>query len=144
MVDWSGLCKNAARHFLKICLAAVLGFVGGAFCGAAILSLCGLAGRTQTTGAEHIGYWHYGLLLVGAMYGAPTGAIAGPISYLLVLRTTGFKRAILPATAGTIIGGFAGSLYAPPAGWLTGLIGFFIALVIVRLHHPSELRRLSP
>ena len=131
-------------HFRDFLFSLFLGLFGGSVCGAVILSLCGLAGRLQTTGAEYLGYWSPGVLLVGAMYGGLLGAIAVPIAYLLVLRTTGFQRAIIPATIGTIVCGFAGSLYTPMFGLPGGIVGFFISLLIVRFGRPHSTRTNSP
>ncbi len=120
------------RHIAGLLLSVALGLVGGMICGAVILSLCGLSGRDGTTGQEYVGFWDWGLLLIGAMYGAPVGAMAGPIAYLTVLRTTGIKRAIVPLALGTILCGFAGSLASPLYGLTAGVAGFFVGLLIFR------------
>jgi hypothetical protein len=120
------------KHIWGIALSVVIGFLGGAVCGAVILSLCGLAGRSATTGADYLGYWSFGLALVGAMYGAPLGAIAGPLGYLAVVRVIGFRAATLPATIGTVTVGFAGSLVDPGFGVVGGIVGFFVGLFFAR------------
>jgi len=118
-----------------LAISVLLGFVGGMICGAAILSLCALAGRIQTDGDNYFGYWEWGLLLVGSMYGGPAGAVMGPLAYATIVRTVGFRQATVPATIGTIIGGFAGSLVSPVLGLPTGVVGFFVALLITRLKY---------
>ena len=134
MVGNSTPKRALLRHSGGLAISVALGALGGMICGAAILSLCGLSGRSRTTGAEYLGYWDIGLVLVGAMYGGPLGAIMGPLAYATVVRTTGFKRVIVPATIGTIGGGFIGSLVTPGLGVPAGLAGFFIALVMIRYH----------
>jgi hypothetical protein len=120
------------KHTRGLIFSLALGIYGGALCGAAILSLTGLAGRSGTTGTEYTGYWSVWEALVGCMYGAPLGAIAAPLAYLTIVRTSGFKRAFIPATLGTVLGGWAGSLLWPPLGMITGVVGFFLALLQVR------------
>jgi hypothetical protein len=110
----------------------VVGFLGGVVCGAVILSLCGLAGRSGTTGADYVGYWSFGLALVGAMYGGPIGAIVGPLGYLTFVREIGFRSAMLPAAIGTVAGGFAGSLVTPGFGIPTAIVGFLIGLFFAK------------
>ena len=133
-----GVILIFARGFVA---SLVLGVFGGMICGSAILSLCALSGRIQTTGENYIGYWHYGLVLVGSMYGAAFGAIAGPVAYASFVRAIGFKRSIGPAMLGTIACGYAGSIYTPILGPVTGIAGFFLALFIVRFMNSSQSKR---
>ncbi len=120
--------------FLRgLALSVLLGFVGGMICGSAILFLCALSGRIQTTGENYVGFWDSGLLLIGSMYGGPLGAIMGPVAYVTILRSTGFRQAIFPAALGTILGGYLGSLFTPVLGVPTGILGFYMSLVIVQL-----------
>jgi len=123
------------RDFAGIGLSMLLGVGGGIVCGAIILSICGLLGRSHTTGANYVGYWTYGLLLIGAMYGGPMGLFMGPLGYFTAVRIIGFKRAILPASIGTLIGGIAGALIEPILGVISGTAGFFVALLIARFRH---------
>jgi hypothetical protein len=109
-------------------------------CGSVILSLCALAGRIQTTGDNYIGYWEWGLLLIGSMYGGPVGAVVGPIAYVTLVRTIGFRQATAPAATGTILGGFVGSLVSPLLGLPAGVVGFFVALVIARFRHQRGIK----
>ena len=132
MIGNSTFGKAILWHTRGLVISVALGFLGGMICGAVILSLCGLSGRSGTTGCEYFGYWSVGLAGVGAMYGGPLGAIMGPLAYVIIIRKTGFKQAIVPATIGTIAGGFAGSLVIPGLGVPTGIAGFFIALFIVK------------
>lgn len=109
-----------------------LGIYGGGLCGAAILSSIDLMGRSGTTGQEYVGHWSIGDILVGFMYGAPLGAIVAPLAYATLVRTIGFRRAIIPATFGAVAGGIAGGLVHPLLSQMTGVARFFIALLIVR------------
>ena len=128
----SGILRTVFVHVVGLISSIVLGIVGGALCGAAILAFGGLIGRSCTTGAEYIGYWESAELWVGSMYGAPLGAIAGALAYATLVHTIGFRRAIVPATLGTLAGGFLGSLACPPTAVLTGILGFFCALIWTR------------
>lgn len=94
------------KHVVRLIFSIALGIFGGAICGAAILSFGDLIGRTLSTG-DHIGHWSVGDLGVGAMYGAPLGAIVALIAYPILVRTIGIRRAIIPATVGTLASGFA-------------------------------------
>jgi hypothetical protein len=126
------------KHALGLALSCAIGLLGGMICGATILSLCGLSGRSKTTGAEYIGYWNFGLVLVGAMYGGPLGAILGPLGYVAVVREVGFRSAMLPAAIGTIVGGFAGSLITPVLGVPAGILGFFGGLIYAKSAHSAS------
>ena len=65
--------------------SVALGICGGGICGAAILSFGDLIGRTCSTG-DHIGSWNVADLALGAIYGAPLGAIAALIAYAALVR----------------------------------------------------------
>ncbi len=127
--------KSVLRYLRGLAFSVALGTVGGMICGSAILSLCALAGRIGTTGENYVGFWDWGLLLVGSMYGGPVGAVMGPVAYATVVRSTGFRQATVPAMIGTIVGGFAGSLFVPLLGLPTGVAGFFFALVVAKLRY---------
>jgi hypothetical protein len=69
------------------------------------------------------------------MYGAPFGAVVAPFAYATLVQAIGFKRAVLPATLGTLAGGFLGSVLGGPIiAQLTGIVGFFFALLLARIH----------
>jgi hypothetical protein len=118
-------------------LSLLLGIVGGGLCGAAILVFGALAGRSGTTGTEYIGYWDIGLVWLGLLYGGFIGAPVGLIAYPMAVRKIGFQKALLPAFVGTLAGGFAGALAAPPLAVVTGIGGFFIALVMTKRKYAS-------
>jgi len=132
LISNTSLMQSSQRHAWGVLLSSMIGLVGGLVCGAVILSLCSLAGRSRTTGAEFLGYWSFGVALVGAMYGGALGIILGPIGYVAVVRETGFRSAILPAAIGTVAGGFVGSLVVPGLGVLTGIAGFFAGLFFAK------------
>lgn len=130
--------KAAAKHVMGLIFSVALGICGGGICGATIVSFGDLIGRSCSTG-DHLGNWSVGAPLVGAMFGAPLGAIVAHIAYPTLVRTIGIKRAILPATLGTLLGGFAGCLvYCTNLAVLTGVIGFFVALVWARIRIPRS------
>ena len=131
----TGNFKSVLKYLRGLASSAALGTIGGMICGSAIISLCALAGRIGTTGENYVGFWDWGLLLVGSMYGGPVGAVIGPVAYATIVRTIGFRQATVPAVIGTIIGGFAGSLFVPLLGLPTGVAGFFVALLIARLRY---------
>jgi hypothetical protein len=130
--------SSAMRYLSGMALSFLLGCVGGMICGSAILSLCALAGRIQTTGENYIGFWDWGLFLVGSMYGGSVGAIAGPIAYATVVRAIGFRKATVVGAIGTIVCGLAGSLVSPAFGLPAGVVGFFAALVITRIKYARQ------
>jgi hypothetical protein len=132
MIGNIALRKPLLTHIRGLVFSVLLGLFGGIICGATILSLCGLCGRSRTSGANYVGYWNIGMAFVGAMYGGPLGVAVGPLAYVTLVRTLGFKEAIGPAMLGTISGGFLGSLVNPLFGIPTGVAGFFIALLISR------------
>jgi hypothetical protein len=123
---------SLAKSASGLAFSILLGLVGGMISGSAILSLCALSGRIQTTGDDYIGFWNSGLLLVGSMYGGPIGAFMGPLAYVTTVRVTGFRRATISAGIGSVFMGYLGSLVTPVLGLLTGLAGFCIGLVIAR------------
>ena len=124
--------KTVTKHAVGLLFSLALGISGGAICGAAIVSFGGLIGRSCTTGTDYVGYWSMWEAGVGAMYGAPLGAVAAPVAYATLVCTIGIRRAIIPATLGTLAGGFVGSFWCPPFAVLTGVIGFFTALILAR------------
>jgi hypothetical protein len=135
----SDTLRIVGKHVRGVIFSTALGIYGGAICGAAIVSFGMLIGRTGSTG-DDIGNWNTGALGVGAMYGAPLGAIVAPIAYATLVRTIGIRQAIIPATVGTLVGGFAGTLIlGTPLAVVTGVIGFFAALLWARLRMRSHL-----
>ena len=116
-------------------LSLLLGIVGGGSCGAAILVFGALIGRSGTTGTEYFGYWDIALVWLGLLYGGLFGAFVGPIAYMLVIRKIGFQRALWPALAGTLAGGFAGAIGGPPLAILIGISGFFVGLYRAKAKH---------
>src|SRR5271165_250255 len=125
------------RRFVPFLGAATLGFVGGAICGALILSFCYLIGRSGNTPPAQAGTFSMSVVFLGAMYGALLGAIAGAMAYLLVLYLIGFRPAIRPAFISTILGGFCGGLVAPPLAALTGMLGFFAVMFALYLNRDN-------
>jgi hypothetical protein len=122
----------AARHQLltttKFLLSIAVGAVGGAVCGAAILSFGDLIGRSGSTGSEYVGYWSIDTVWLGFLYGGLLGALVTPVAYLTMVRKIGFRKAFLPAASGTLLGGIVGAIGSPPTAVLTGVAGFFLAI----------------
>jgi len=111
-----------------ILLSIPLGIVGGAVYGAAILSFGDLIGRRGDTGTGYIGYWNVASVWLGFLYGGLLGALVTPIAYLALVRKIGFRKAFLPATMGTLLGGFVGAVVGPPLAVVTGVVGFFATI----------------
>jgi hypothetical protein len=104
------------------------GAIGGAVCGFVIFSFASLVGHSGTTGSEYVGAWDWGDIGLGIMYGGFFGLLMGPLGYIIFLRQIGLRKAILPATAGTIVGGCLGALNHIAAALFYGCIGFFLSL----------------
>jgi hypothetical protein len=115
-----------------VLLSFLLGITGGGICGAAILFFNAFIGRSETTG-EYFGYWNLWNIPIGLFCGAPIGALAGPLAYPFLIRKIGFQKALLPAFAGTLMGGFAGAVVGPVFAVISGIFGFFLALVWARV-----------
>jgi len=120
--------EKTAKSIGGVFLSLLLGIVGGAVCGAVILSFGDLIGRSGDTGYEYVGYWSVATVWLGFLYGGFFGAFVGPLAYPFLVRRIGFQKALLPAFAGTILGGFVGAIAGPPLAVLTGICGFFVAL----------------
>ena len=103
-------------------------FACPAVCGAAILSFGDLIGRSGDTGTGYVGYWNVASIWLGFLYGGILGALVTPIAYLALVRKIGFRKAFLPATIGTLMGGFVGAVVGPPLAVLTGVVGFFVTI----------------
>jgi len=128
MRDPNPSLAKATRVSGGLLLSVLLGALGGAFCGAAILIFAGLIGRSGNAGKEYVGNWSLASGELGLLYGCILGAVVGPIAYALIVRRIGLPRAILPAFLGTLVGGFAGALAGPPVAVASGIFGFFFAL----------------
>ena len=115
---------------IMACLLSIpLGIVGGAVCGAAILSFGDLIGHSGDTGTGYIGYWNVASVWLGFIYGGSLGVVVTPIAYLAFVRKIGFRKAFLPATIGTLLGGFVGAIVGPPFAVMTGVAGLFGAII---------------
>ena len=126
---------SAKREIVGLSFSLLLGIVGGALCGAAILVFGGLMGRSGSTGEEYIGYWNIAEIWLGFLYGGFFGIIVGPIAYVATIRKIGFQRSLLPVFLGTLAGGFLGALAAPPVAAVSGIGGFFAAAYWAKERH---------
>jgi hypothetical protein len=133
MITSEDLSNKISRAVGSVLLSLLLGTVGGGVCGAAILVFGAFIGRSGTTGTEYFGYWNTAIIPIGLFYGGLFGAMAGPLAFPFLVRKIGFKRAVLPAFLGTVVGGFAGAVAGPPFAVLTGICGFFLALLWTRV-----------
>ncbi len=120
-------------NFPELSLSLIFGLIGGAVCGVILFSFTSLIGKSGTTGSEYVGAWNWGVLELGLMYGGFFGLLIAPLGYIIFLRTIGLKKGILPAAAGTVLGGCIGASYAPFRVLCYGCIGFFVALAIFRM-----------
>ena len=50
-----------------------------------------------------------------------------PIAYVTLVRKIGFRKVFLPATMGTLLGGFVGAFGGTPGAILAGIAGVFLA-----------------
>jgi len=132
MSDENTFLLKAGKLALGFCASVLLGIAGGSICGAAILSLNVLLGRSGTTG-KHFGDWNWAVAVLGLWYGGFFGAFVTPLAYVLLVRKIGFQRALWAAVEGTIIGGFAGAVLGPaPLAVITGIVGFFVGVCFPR------------
>jgi hypothetical protein len=141
MSDANSFFATARNALRGMGVSLVLGVAGGAVCGAAILVFGALIGRSGTTGTEYVGHWEPALVQLGLLYGGLFGVFLGPIAYAIVVRKIGFRKALLPAFVGTLVGGFAGAAAGPPLAVLTGISGFFIALFWAKSKHSVDRSR---
>jgi hypothetical protein len=124
--------KANLRATPELLLSFRVGAIGGAVCGIIILSFASLTGHSGTTGSEYVGAWDWGVLGLGLLYGSFFGILLAPLGHVIFLKRIGFKKAILPAFAGTILGGLFGALSSPLGALFYGCLGFFSALTGLR------------
>jgi hypothetical protein len=132
-VNRNSLAVRVGREVLGACLSLLLGIVGGALCGAAILVFNGLIGRSETTGAEYLGYWEVSEVWLGFFYGGFFGAIVAPFGYVVAVRRIGFQKSVWPAFVGTLAGGFLGAFAGPPVAVFAGICGLFVGVCLAKL-----------
>jgi len=138
MVEKRDIFLNTGEVIGGVFLSLFLGIVGGGVCGAVILVFGAFIGRSGTTGTEYLGYWDPAIVPIGLFYGGLLGAIVGPLAYPFLVRKIGFQKALLPAFAGTLVGGFAGAVAGPPFAVISGVCGFFLALLWKRMKVPNS------
>ena len=85
------------------------------------------------------------LLAIGAMFGAPLGAVLFPTAGWLLMRHVPLGKALLGTTIGTLAGGIAGWFLPigsdPLARTITlGVVGFAIAVMLLRRSASSRVR----
>ncbi len=119
--------KPKVRQIYELLIAVPLGAIGGALCGAVILTFSSLIGSYPGTESEYVGLWWY-FLALGATFGGYVGIVVAPIGYLIFLRRVGLKKAILPVSIGTLVGGGIGAFSSPERALLAGVLGFFLSL----------------
>jgi hypothetical protein len=118
--------KPKVRQIHELLFALALGAIGGALCGAIILTIYSLIG--PDIGTEHKGHFEPSLLPLGAIHGGYLGIVVAPIGYLIFLRKVGLKKAIFPAFIGTLVGGGIGAFGGIGMALLAGVLGFFLSL----------------
>ncbi len=119
--------KPRVPQIHELLFALALGAIGGALCGAVILTFNFLI--APPTGTEYVGgYWEPYILALGAIHGGYAGIIVAPIGYLIFLRRVGLKKAIFPALIGTLVGGGIGAFSGFDMALLAGVLGFFLSL----------------
>jgi hypothetical protein len=121
--------KPRVPQIHELLFALALGAIGGALCGAIILTIYSLIGPVMATG--HVRHWDPSILPLAALaayHGGIIGIIIAPIGYLLFLRRIGLKKAIFPASIGTVVGGVIGAFSGLGMALLAGVLGFFLTL----------------
>jgi hypothetical protein len=112
------------RDATNLLLALLIGIIGGALCGAIILTISLYKPTHELLWSTSVLYW-------GLLYGAIIGGLGVPAAHLLLLRKIGFRKAFFPALVGTLVGGIFGSIANPFWAMVSGIVGFSIAVVFV-------------
>jgi hypothetical protein len=118
--------KTSVPKIHELLFALALGAIGGALCGAIILTIYSMIG--PDIGTEHKRHLEPSLLPLGAIHGGYLGIVVAPIGYLIFLRKVGLKKAIFPAFIGTLVGGGIGAFGGLGMALLAGVLGFFLVL----------------
>jgi hypothetical protein len=131
--------KRAGRITVVTIGLVAAGIVFGALAGGIAFATVGvLAGERITIDA----FW------IGAVFGAPLGALTAPMLSWLLLRHVPLGRMFLVCSVGTAIGGVVGWFAAAAGGniILNPLAGAFIGCVIaaIALWHRARLRLGEP
>ena len=123
--------SRARRIFAVTAGLAVTGAIVGTVVGAVVASV--ILGVLQRSAPP----LDPDLLLIGATFGAPLGAILFPASGWLLMRHVPLGKALLGTSIGTLAGGIAGWFLPlgndPLARTLSlGVLGFAIAVMLLR------------
>jgi hypothetical protein len=117
----------------KAAAAVLLGMGGGVVCGAAI-SLVATFYGPHGTAVDSVAPGILFRLAVaqGSLVGALIGAILGPLAYLALERHVTASRIGLGTATGTLVlGALVGLAGGPAAGLAGGVLGFFVAVVVL-------------
>ena len=122
-------------------VAVTFGLVGaGALFGGIAGGIALLIAWVPTEGLPSTAAEVWGALGLGAVYGAPIGAIIGPPTAWLLLRHVPLGRLFMGTAAGTIVGGVFGwlipsteSLDQPMNALLCAFSGFLAAALFMRI-----------
>jgi hypothetical protein len=76
----------------RLIAATVLGVLGGAICGVAILCFGDAIGRSGSTGNNFSGYWNAASVWLGVLSGGIIGAFVAPVGYIATVN--GFLRSL--------------------------------------------------
>ena len=106
-------------------VAVTLGLLGAGFVFGAI------AGGTALTLVTLPSGIHWEAFFIGAVFGAPLGAVCAPVVSWLLLRRVPLGRMFLVCSAGTVIGGMFGAVTAAGGGdfVLQSIAGAFLGCV---------------
>ncbi len=105
-------------------LSFLAGVIGGSLCGIILLFANQVIWLNSTSG----GVWDWGFLGLGILYGSFFGILMAPLGYIIFLRQIGVRKAVLPASMGTIFGGSIGAYFNLVAALIFGCLGFFLCL----------------
>jgi hypothetical protein len=112
----------------ELLMSLPFGAIGGAVCGSVILSFASLIRHSGITRSEYVGAWELADIGLGIIYGGFFGMLMGPLGYIIFLHNIGLRKAILPASIGTIVGGCFGAFNHILAALFYGCLGFFLSL----------------
>lgn len=98
-----------------------------------ILSFVAIIGKLGDTGSNHIGYWSFGILGLGLLYGAPVGLVLGLFlrAFLFKLSFNDFVAVDYKAGVVALICGCIGGINGPFWAALVCVSSFVVSGLVI-------------